>query len=660
MFAIRSLRARLRVVASIGALGILAVAIAGQSALRLARRTSADLVENNAAQRYQMDSDMMHDAMRADVLEALLAGQRKDTTVLDGSRASLKDHGTRFIESLNSAEKTITDSVILASIPALRVDVDKYSAIADSVQQAAIADPVEAQARFVRFGKQFDVVEVGMEQFGDRIQARSKAVETNTDRMFATAEWIIWGCFALFFVAGLFYAWRVAEMLNARIARIVAQVDDLQQHGVEGVSRALGALARGETQQLVHTPIERLHDQAGDELGAMSNAVDRMADECDASFRACQQAQDAVAHTVAEIERLAAQVRAGVLDGQADQTGVSGRYADVLTGVEGVLAAVAGPLSNARTVLDAVAARDLEQRMDGEYHGEFARVQQALNTAVQQLADTVGQVRVAARQVDEAATQLASGSQDLASGSSEQAASADHIGAALAELTQVADRSVQQAVVVKESAERTKASVQRGTEAMQALEVDMQRIKQSADATQRIVRTIDEIAFQTNLLALNAAVEAARAGDAGRGFAVVAEEVRALAIRSAEAAKQTAALIDEEIQNVHGGVQREQAVREQLQAAREQVEHMTITIDEIVSASRQQSAGMADVAKGVSVMSSVTQQVASNAEEGAASAEELQGQASHLAEVVRGFKTRDLESRQPDRMSLSAKRRRVA
>ena len=660
MFALRSLRARLRTIALIGAVGILAVAIAGQVALRVAKSATGDRAHNNVAQRYQMDSDMMHDAMRADVLEAMLLGQRGDSSGVNAAREALREHATRFVTSLDSAAASIKNATIVASLPETRQEVVAYVGAAEEVIGAVLRDSVQARVSSESFRAQFTVVEGRMEAFGDAIQDNSRAVEARTASRFTQASRFIWAICAVFFVFGLTYAWRVAQSLGARMARIAAQVTQLQEDGVEVVSRSLAALARGEMLSAQARTITPIDDRSPDELGAVSAAVDRMAAECVSSLAACLRAQHAVTHTVQEIERIAGQARRGVLDGRSDRTVVQGRYADVLVGVDGLMTAIATPLAAARHALAEVAGRNLEARMDGEFAGEFAQVQESLNTAVRNMASTLGQVRAAAFQVDDAASQLSSGSQQLANGASRQAASAEEISASVTELQTLAQRTATQAVEVQAAARLAQDSVQVGAESMIAMGDDMLRIKQSADATHRIVKTIDEIAFQTNLLALNAAVEAARAGDAGRGFAVVAEEVRALAIRSAEAAKQTAALIEEEIQNVSRGVQREQSVREQLVTARAQVERVGIVVEEIVTASAMQARGLDEVSRGVALMSEVTQTVASNAEESAAASEELLGQAGALAEAVRGFKTRDIETRQDDARSLNARRRKVA
>ena len=660
MFEFRTIRARLRAVAFLGAVGIFAVAAAGQAALGVARTATADLVANNAAQRDQMDSDMMHDAMRGDVLEALVAAQRGDTAGVQASREALREHAARFMSSLNAADTLLANTPSAQKMPALRKSVSEYATAAAAVQELVFADPAKAAEAYQRFLESFTAVEEGMEAFGDDIQTMSTTVQASTSALFTKATWFIWGIFAVFFALGLSYAWRLASSIGRRLDAMTRQVRELQTHGVEAVATSLGALARGDA---VHVPTHRfrkLADGSRDELGVVCEAIDRMTDECDRSLTACDAAQHAVGHAVEEIERLAASAQAGEFGARASVGQLEGRYAHVLHGVEGVMRAVETPLAEARGVLEEVASRNLEVRMEGSYQGEFARMQEALNVALDQLSTTIGQVRAAAFQVDDASKQLNEGSQQLAHGASTQAANAEEISASLAELTTLAAKAATQATEVKAGAALATVSVQKGTDAMLALQQDMERIKQSADATQRIVRTIDEIAFQTNLLALNAAVEAARAGDAGRGFAVVAEEVRALAIRSADAAKQTAALIEQEIQNVDGGVAREEQVREQLQSARDQVERMAITIDEIVKGADLQAQGILEIGRGVDVMSEVTQQVAANAEESAAAAEELHGQSTHMAEVVRGFKTRDTDARLPDRSSVNARRRRVA
>lgn len=186
--------------------------------------------------------------------------------------------------------------------------------------------------------------------------------------------------------------------------------------------------------------------------------------------------------------------------------------------------------------------------------------------------------------------------------------------------------------------EGARQSATKGMESMRRLSEAMERIKASSDATARIVKTIDEIAFQTNLLALNAAVEAARAGDAGKGFAVVAEEVRNLAMRSAEAAKNTAALIEEAVKNANDGVAHNEEVLKNLEEINGQVNKVREVMGEIAAASEQQSQGIEQVNVAVEQMNQVVQQVAANAEESAAAAEELNSQSAEMRGLVGQFR----------------------
>ncbi|HLP42169.1 MAG TPA: methyl-accepting chemotaxis protein [Fibrobacteria bacterium] len=237
-------------------------------------------------------------------------------------------------------------------------------------------------------------------------------------------------------------------------------------------------------------------------------------------------------------------------------------------------------------------------------------------------------------QVASASNQVSQSSQQMAEGASQQASSLEETSASLEELSSMTRQNSDNARQASTMATDTRDAVEKSREAMTRMGDAIGKIKDSSDQTAKIVKTIDEIAFQTNLLALNAAVEAARAGDAGKGFAVVAEEVRNLAQRSAEAAKSTAALIEESQQNANNGVAVSNEVAGILSRIVDSVGKLTQLIGEVSVASEEQSKGITQIGTAVTEMDKLTQANAANAEESASASEELAAQAKELGEMV--------------------------
>jgi methyl-accepting chemotaxis protein len=237
-------------------------------------------------------------------------------------------------------------------------------------------------------------------------------------------------------------------------------------------------------------------------------------------------------------------------------------------------------------------------------------------------------------QVSAAASQVASSSQLLAEGSSEQAASLEETSSSLEEISAMTRQNSDNANQTKALMDEVGKYQAHTREELEKLVEVISDIVKSSEETSKIIKTIDEIAFQTNLLALNAAVEAARAGEAGAGFAVVAEEVRNLAMRSAEAAKNTSTMIENTIKAVHRGNestnQTQNAFQEQMGVARKIKE----LINEIAAASSEQSHGISQVNIAVAEMDKVTQQIAANAEESASASEEMNAQAEQMKGYV--------------------------
>ncbi len=241
----------------------------------------------------------------------------------------------------------------------------------------------------------------------------------------------------------------------------------------------------------------------------------------------------------------------------------------------------------------------------------------------------------ASQQTLGASQQVSASSQALAEGSSEQAAAVEETSSTLEEISSMTKQNADNATKVEKLAQQTQDSTRKGSAAVERMQTAIVSIKHASDQTAKIIKTIDEIAFQTNLLALNAAVEAARAGEAGRGFAVVAEEVRNLAIRSAEAAKETSALIEDSQQRSSQGVVVAGEVAALLGEILETAGHVTSLVAEVAAASTEQYKGVHQISQAVAQMDTVTQSNAATAEETSAAAEELSSQAESLDGTVR-------------------------
>jgi len=254
---------------------------------------------------------------------------------------------------------------------------------------------------------------------------------------------------------------------------------------------------------------------------------------------------------------------------------------------------------------------------------------------LREYAESIG---AGSEQTAAAAGQVSAASQSLAEGASEQAASLEETSASLEELSSMTKRNAEGAQQAKAAATAARHSADTGASQMQSMQNAMAAIKSASEDITKILKTIDEISFQTNILALNAAVEAARAGEAGAGFAVVAEEVRALAQRSAVAAKETAAKIEHSVTQSQQGVTISAEVAKSFAEIQTRIQQLDTLVAGIASASEEQSQGIGQVTTAVSQMDKVTQATAGNAEETSAAAEELNGQSLMLKDTVAQLK----------------------
>ncbi|GGC96110.1 methyl-accepting chemotaxis protein [Vreelandella lutescens] len=318
----------------------------------------------------------------------------------------------------------------------------------------------------------------------------------------------------------------------------------------------------------------------------------------------------------------------------------------------GLRRTVIAPLNSAVERLDRIAQADLTQPLPEAGKNEIGRLFSAMATMQQNLSATVMRVREGSREIHHGTREIASGNADLSSRTEQQAASIQQTAASMEQMTATVKQNADNARQASTLAADASTTAEQGGEVVQQVVNTMHGISTSSQKVADITSVIDSIAFQTNILALNASVEAARAGEQGRGFAVVAGEVRNLASRSADAAKEIKTLIEASVSQINQGSSLVEKAGQTMTDVVTAVRRVTDIMDEISAASQEQSDGIEQVSQAVGQMDQVTQQNASLVQQASAAAASLEEQANRLEEAVAVFQ---VQSAQNSRSTLAAK-----
>ena len=518
--------------------------------------------------RNHMTADMMHDAIRGDVLSILRAIRVGDLSLTDNRKALEQDVATlRKTLAVDRAYAAAPE--VVAAATQIQPQVDAYIASARSVAATAAVDQDRASTMLPAFLRTFHDLESGMETVSNRLETHLNAVDADADRVTSLASMsLIATTLALLALVG------TIGVLCRRyvVAPLLQLVGVLNRMTSGDLAVAVPATGRG------------------DELGQLAGATTALRDQ----LVAAEQAK--AAQTTLIVDSF----------GQA---------------------------------LSRLAEGDLVSRVDADLTGPFARIKDDFNAAVSALQTTLAAMSESASSINSGAGDIRQASDDLSQRTEQQAASLEETAAAMDEITSTVRSTAERAGSAnaavrsaRDEAQHSGAVVRNAVEAMGGIE-------RTSGEISEIISVIDGIAFQTNLLALNAGVEAARAGDAGKGFAVVASEVRALAQRSAEAAKDVKTRITASSQQVDEGVRLVGETGQALQRIIDRIAEIDGLVADIARSAEQQATGLQQVNTAVSEMDGVTQQNAAMVEEATAAARSLAAEAETMARQITRFRT---------------------
>ncbi|MDV3434364.1 methyl-accepting chemotaxis protein [Stenotrophomonas sp. C2852] len=460
---------------------------------------------------------------------------------------------------------------------------------------------------------------------------------------------------------------RSMQRMQAQLQAVMAAQGELaRQHDAGSLSYRMDESAfPGDYGRMVHetNALVGSHVQVQNRLievmkhyarGDLSVDMDPLPGEKAAITQAMDETKSSLSAINSEIRRLATAAAAGDFSLRGDEDRFAYDFRDMVAGLNRLMQTTDENLVQVSTLLQAISRGDLTVRMQGDFHGVFARMRDDCNATVDQLKQIVGRIQSSASSINLAAGEIASGNTDLSRRTEQQAANLEETAASMEELTSTVKQNAEHARQANQLAIGAHGVASQGGEVVGQVVTTMSAIEASSKKIAEIISVIDGIAFQTNILALNAAVEAARAGEQGRGFAVVASEVRTLAQRSAGAAKEIKGLIEDSVGKVADGsvlVRQAGTTMGEIVAS---VQRVTDIMADISAASQEQSSGIEQVNQAVVQMDETTQQNAALVEEASAAARSMEEQANLLAEAVSVFRTGAVTAAAAVRPALAA------
>jgi len=539
----------------------------------------------NSVMRNHMEADMMHDALRSDVVSILLAAAEGRADVMAESRKDLSEHSTHFREVVSTNEQLVTDPALIAVLHDLSAPLEQYISSAQRIAALSSTDPAAARAALPGFKARFVELEGRMAAASDEIEA-TLATTTARGELLAKV-----GIAAMILIILISIGVSLA-LVRMSMRNVVAPIGVLDSE--------MAALAAG------RTDVEMSSSARKDEIGAVGRSVLALQALIIRRAQTEAAAQEAQRAQAEKAERAIAESQAMV----------------VAAMTEG---------------MEHLALGDLTFRITADFPGVYLKLKNDFNDAAARLEEALNSVDGNAEVIRSGTHEMAEATDDLSRRTEQQAASLEEAAAALTEVTATVNRSAKDArnasEVVQQALEEAKAS---GVIVSQAVGA-MDTIQASSSEMGQIISVIDEIAFQTNLLALNAGVEAARAGDAGRGFAVVASEVRELAQRSASAAKEINTLISKSARQVSQGVELVRLAGSNVDEIAHRVVRIGTLIDDMAAGSQEQATALQEINLAIGHMDQMTQQNAAMVEEATAASHSLANETETLSRSVGRF-----------------------